>query len=73
MLAESSLCCIACCASPCLGIAIVMPSAVMRLSCPAARLQPAQLLCGIAERGAHVHFMFVYRDPLRSVRPTGHA
>jgi HUS1 checkpoint protein len=25
---------------------------------------PAQLLCGIAERGAHVHFMFVYRDPL---------
>lgn len=25
--------------------------------------QPAQLLCGIAERGAHVHMMFVYRDP----------
>ena len=25
--------------------------------------QPAQLLCGIAERGAHVHLMFVYRDP----------
>lgn len=25
--------------------------------------QPAQLLCGIAERGAHVHVMFVYRDP----------
>lgn len=40
---------------------------------PAAWLQPAQLLCGIAERGAHVHFMFVYRDPLRSVRPTVHA
>jgi len=26
-------------------------------------LQPVQLLCGIAERGAHVHMMFVYRDP----------
>ncbi|EFN57453.1 hypothetical protein CHLNCDRAFT_142941 [Chlorella variabilis] len=25
--------------------------------------QPAQLLCGIAERGTHVHMMFVYRDP----------
>ncbi|KAL4859888.1 hypothetical protein ACK3TF_000143 [Chlorella vulgaris] len=25
--------------------------------------QPAQLLCGIAERGTHVHIMFVYRDP----------
>ncbi|KAL4425766.1 hypothetical protein ABPG75_009782 [Micractinium tetrahymenae] len=25
--------------------------------------QPAQLLCGIAEREAHVHMMFVYRDP----------
>lgn len=25
--------------------------------------QPAQVLCGIAERGAHVHMMFVYRDP----------
>lgn len=33
---------------------------------PPAPLQPAQLLCGIAERGAHVHFMFVYRDPFRS-------
>jgi hypothetical protein len=26
-------------------------------------VQPAQLLCGIAERGAHVHLMSVYRDP----------
>jgi HUS1 checkpoint protein len=28
-----------------------------------ALMQPAQLLCGIAERGAYVHIMFVYRDP----------
>jgi hypothetical protein len=28
-----------------------------------APVQPAQLLCGIAERGAHVHLMSVYRDP----------
>ena len=26
--------------------------------------QPAQLLCGIAESG-YVHFMFVYKDPMR--------
>lgn len=28
--------------------------------------QPAQLLCGIAESG-YVHFMFVYKDPMRDV------
>ncbi len=28
--------------------------------------QPAQLLCGIAESG-YVHFMFVYKDPMKDV------
>lgn len=25
---------------------------------------PEKLLCGIAEGGGHVHFMFVFRDPM---------
>ena len=33
------------------------------LHCARWLMQPAQLLCGIAARGAHVHIMFVYRDP----------
>ena len=45
------------------GACITLAACVRARPPPRAHLQPAQLLCGIAERGAHVHLMSVYRDP----------
>ena len=41
---------------------VVLPEPEPRTEQPAS--QPAQLLLGVAERGLHLHVMFVYRDPL---------